>query len=204
MQTAYEKALADADTRQLHFTTPVAVDAGTKKCTDLSAPGLIERFPSLPIQQGPSSSNARGAKRQLTDAQPPPTASPKAKSQNQKRAEAKKRLKEENARLQAQLKKTNNQQNGGGNGGRNGGGGGGAAKGAGGKGGGRNGGGKGGAATGGGGKPNGAKAKTSDGKPICFSWNNGQPCRNSPCTFAHVCWFCEDASHAGGQNKTCS
>ena len=41
------------------------------------------------------------------------------------------------------------------------------------------------------------KVKTSgpDQKPICFAWNNGQPCKNTPCTFAHVCQLCE-GSHA--------
>ena len=157
VKTAFEKALADADTRQLSFTTPVAVDAGTKKCTDLTAPGLIERFPSMPVHSGPQSQSARGQKRQNADAQPPPTASAKAKSQNQKRAEAKRKLQEENKRLQAQLKKANN---GGGGGGKAGGGG--AKGGAGPKGGGKGGaaGGKGGAA-GGSFKPANAKAKTS-------------------------------------------
>ena len=44
--------------------------------------------------------------------------------------------------------------------------------------------------------PAGAVSSTSDGKPICFAFCLGQTRRNLPCTFAHVCWFCE-GSHAG-------
>ena len=49
VKTAFEKALADHDTRQLFFTSPVAIDAGSGRCTSITAPGLQERFPSLPI-----------------------------------------------------------------------------------------------------------------------------------------------------------
>ena len=32
---------------------------------------------------------------------------------------------------------------------------------------------------------------TADQKPICFAFNNGQACKQSPCNFAHVCQLCE-------------
>ena len=194
IKTAFEKALADAETRQLHFTTPVAIDAGTKKCTDLTAPGLAERFPSLPINSPQSPRAPRGQKRG-GDVLPPPTPSPKARTQAQKRKEQKQKLKAENERLTAQLKSAQKAANsgvprgkgrGGGGGGRGGGGGGGSA---------------GGATPKGAGKANlpaGAKSKTGDNRMICFNWNLGQPCKAGPsCTMAHVCWFCEDTTHPG-------
>ena len=39
------------------------------------------------------------------------------------------------------------------------------------------------------------KSKTTDGKPICYAYNDGTACRFTPCTFAHVCSICEGADH---------
>ena len=199
VKTAFEKALGDADTRQLNFTTPVAVDAGTKKCTDLSAPGLMERFPSMPIQQHPRGSGIqRATKRQGAEVQPPPIPSAKAKSQTQRRTAAKKKLQEENARLANQLKQAQNRKGGAGP---KGGGAGPKGGGAGPKGGG--GAGPKGGGAGKGGLPAGVKKVTAGGQFICFNWNQGTACRSTPCNMAHVCWFCEGADPAGGMSKTC-
>ena len=35
------------------------------------------------------------------------------------------------------------------------------------------------------------KVKTAANQPICFAYNNGQPCKQTPCNFAHVCQLCE-------------
>ena len=29
-----------------------------------------------------------------------------------------------------------------------------------------------------------------DGRPICFNWNKGLPCKNPSCTMAHACLIC--------------
>lgn len=169
----------------------MAIDAGTKKCTDLSAPGLVERFPSMPVNaQQPQ----RGAKRPGAEIQQPPVPSAKAKIQNQKRQAAKKRLQEENKKLANQLKQANQRAQ---SQGRKGGGRGNP------KGGGRGDGGAGAKGAGKGGLPAGAKKKTAGDQFICFNWNQGIPCKATPCPWAHVCWFCEDGGHAGGMSKTC-
>ena len=53
-------------------------------------------------------------------------------------------------------------------------------------------------------KPAGAKTKTTGAfdpankdKSICYGWNCGNACRQTPCGFEHVCWFCEDPTHQG-------
>ena len=28
-------------------------------------------------------------------------------------------------------------------------------------------------------------------KPICYNWNNGMPCKVTPCKSAHVCLICQ-------------
>ena len=32
-------------------------------------------------------------------------------------------------------------------------------------------------------------------KPICYAWNNGQACKQTPCNFAHVCQICFATDH---------
>ena len=32
---------------------------------------------------------------------------------------------------------------------------------------------------------------THDGKPICYNWNRGAPCKQNPCPWAHVCLICK-------------
>ena len=34
-----------------------------------------------------------------------------------------------------------------------------------------------------------------EGKPICYNWNRGAPCKSSPCTMAHVCLICKSPEH---------
>ena len=34
------------------------------------------------------------------------------------------------------------------------------------------------------------KSKTADGKAICYAYNNGNACRNTPCPYVHVCQAC--------------
>ena len=35
-----------------------------------------------------------------------------------------------------------------------------------------------------------------EGKPICYNWNRGAPCRKgAACTFAHVCLICKKEDH---------
>jgi hypothetical protein len=43
-KSALEQAMADPDTRTLHFTTPFSMEANGAECRSLSAPGLRERF----------------------------------------------------------------------------------------------------------------------------------------------------------------
>ena len=47
----------------------------------------------------------------------------------------------------------------------------------------------------------GGKSKSAEGKPICFAFNNGQPCKFTPCNFAHICQTCE-GDHPKG-DPTC-
>ena len=43
-QKALEQAMADHDTRMLHFTTPFGMEANTQACKALTAPGLNEIY----------------------------------------------------------------------------------------------------------------------------------------------------------------
>ena len=51
------------------------------------------------------------------------------------------------------------------------------------------------------GKGKGKGSKTSDGKPICFNWNNGTACKNPACTMAHVCLKCHSPDHRQCDNQ---
>ena len=38
--------------------------------------------------------------------------------------------------------------------------------------------------------------ETFEGKPICYNWNRGVPCKaGEACTYAHVCLICKKADH---------
>ena len=110
IQSAYEKALADPDTRQLYFITPLSIDSNTKKCTDCTAPGLDETHPRAASSKGQAQGTKRG-----TDSgapPPPPVTSPTKKSRHQRKKATAQKQKEENERLKLQLSKAYN--NGGG------------------------------------------------------------------------------------------
>ena len=49
--------------------------------------------------------------------------------------------------------------------------------------------------------PKGIKVRTAENKPVCYAYNKGEACVQSPCTMAHVCWFCH-AEHVGGIGAT--
>ena len=49
-----------------------------------------------------------------------------------------------------------------------------------------------------------SKGKSDDrfeGTPICYNWNRGAPCNQSPCDFAHVCFICHDKSHPKSEHR---
>ena len=174
-KTALERAMADPDTRTLHFTTPFSMEATGSECRALSAPGLRERFgmslktPSLkrerdePAERDQASESAKKRARKaarklqaITDragqAPPPP------------------RLALEDRRPPPR---------GGGKGGDT----------------------KGDAKGKGKGKkgalPKGMRARTDDDEMVCYSWNQNRPCKSSACTMKHVCWFCNKPDHRG-------
>ena len=44
---------------------------------------------------------------------------------------------------------------------------------------------------------------THEGKAICYNWNRGAPCKQSPCPMAHVCLLCK-ADHMKKDHATAS
>ena len=57
-QKALETAMADTDTRTLHFTTAFSIEASTPLCRALSAPGLKEIYPMLATGKSTASKKA--------------------------------------------------------------------------------------------------------------------------------------------------
>ena len=200
-QSALTAAQKHEETRTVHFISPVSRDINTPECRACSAPGLREAFGLNPTprqsaqpagEQGISKKDLQKLKREVRaeleadlkrkwnqGALPPP----------QPHAEQSKRQKR---RQQQQANKQLALQNGGvgdgtGNGaaGSLGGGGPGAGK-----------GGKKGK-----GKGKGKGTKTGDGTPICFNYNKGTACRNTPCTMAHVCLKCHATDHRECDNR---
>jgi hypothetical protein len=192
-QTALERAMEDADTRTLNFTTPFSMEAQSSLCTALSAPGLAEIFgrlakaPPQPVTKRPLAipdgfAGATGIEK-----------SPSAKKKARKAENKKQKVAAEKAAAAAAAKATANanraftgpppalaildgqrpprQDR--------------AGKGA----------GKGGKAP----LPKGIRAKCDNGKLVCYSYNRREPrCVQEPCTFEHVCWWCH-GTHPGGE-----
>mgnify|MGYP003333722578 CR=1 FL=1 len=58
-QKALETAMADVDTRTLHFTTAFSIEASTPQCRALTAPGLKEIYPNLAAGKGTSTKTSQ-------------------------------------------------------------------------------------------------------------------------------------------------
>lgn len=186
-KSAFEKAMADQDLRNLRFTGTYACDVNSSECRALSAPGLAEIYPAL-----------RGVKRSApTDwgVAPPPAPGPNTERNKAKKAKAK--------ASRAAAKALASSHSGGkasGKGGKA------SGKGGGGAGGGGSGGGGGGGSGGGGGGgrsdlPANAHAIAADGRQICYAHNKGLCSRGDSCRFAHVCWICDKNTHMGKDHR---
>ena len=173
-QQALEDALADSDLRLLRFVTVFTCDAGSKACTDLSAPGISDLFPG----------QARGTKRNQpghsANAAAASTASePGSPSKSARKRQAKAKAKtlaqnhaqqqqQQQSRAQSQQQQQQQQQ----------------LKGT----------GKGAAAAKGAGKgarpalPPGCRDRDDQGRQICFAHNSGGCTRGDRCNFQHVSW----------------
>ena len=184
--------MADPDTRMLHFTTPVGMEASTSACRGLTAPGMNEIYG----HGGPKETSS--LKRPAPDQGLETVATAKS-------ASAKKR-----ARNLANKKKAWEQ--GPSAGARGGKGTGGQAalppppplaaiedrrpRGT------KKGEGKStGKAAGKGALPKGIRPKTEDNKLVCYAHNKGEVCVQDLCHFEHVCWWCH-GRHAGGAART--
>ena len=172
IQSAFEAALADDTLKSMNLTVPFTCDANTSECRALSAPGLRAMY-----NMGPATNFTRGQKRlQPSDnvvkipngGGGAAAAANEGLSKNQK-----KRARQAVNRAKAPalgafpvvLAISDADRSKGGK------------KGA-------------GKDKKGGGLPKGASAKTADGKNICFAYNNCEVCAQTPCHFAHCCWFC--------------
>ena len=53
--------------------------------------------------------------------------------------------------------------------------------------------------------PKGIKSRTDENEFVCFAHNRGEGCKSSPCTFKHVCWWCNEAGcpKTGSMTKSC-
>ena len=177
-KSALEKAMADEDTRILHFTTAFGMEAHTAPCRALTAPGLNEIYANI----------NRGQKRPLGN-----------EVNEDERLAAKQRKR---AKLAEKKKKDKGQ----GKGGRPGqqaiaappaalaiqnGSVGDRGKGKGKKGEGKS------------GIPKGIKFKNDDKIGLCFAYNKKEKCVQEPCNFAHECWWCLATTHPGGEVCTC-
>ena len=188
-KSSLEMAMADNDTRTLHFTTPFSMEANTSLCRALSAPGLREIYPNLPalkssipkkvlaIENGGSDV---GTKVDNSERNAVKRAKKKLK-QDKKKEDAKKAAqtaRQPLAILDAARPVGN-------------------PKGA--KGGAKGGKGKKGAI------PKGIKSRTDENEFVCFAHNLGETCKNTPCTFKHVCWWCHKAGcpQTGSTTKSC-
>ena len=189
METALDTAMDDVNLKQTSFLANFTTEGGSSRCRALSAPSFKEVHGTGGSQ---SSKRPLPAIADVADG----TSGAPASKRAAKRAKAAEKRKNATPPPQAHPQPR---------GGRNGGGGG------------RNGGGGGGGRNGGGGGRNGGKTqlalgdappkgaafkmKTTDlcpqgaGKMICFSYNNGQPCKQTPCLMAHVCQICEQPDH---------
>ena len=188
-ETALGKAMGDADTRTLHFTTPFGMEATTPACTALSAPGLREIYSRLPRQLPAPSPKKRALPVEDTSSQAAVTKSASAKKRARQSENKKKKLAELTALANAGGKGGVNQppvlaiEDRRANDAR------------------RQDKPKGGKAKGGKGTiPSGIKSK-SPACLVCFSFNKGEKCVQKPCTFQHVCWWCH-GDHRGGDAKT--
>lgn len=200
---ALEAAKKDAHIRNFVLLQQFTAQMHNKECLALSAPAFRDI-------NGPGSSSSKGQKRQLEIADSSTQQPPKlTRAQKKAKAKAKALAQQQLAILNAPPVPPNPPGAGRRRGGGGGGGGGGKAGGRGkggaplaitngtagaGGGGGGGGGGKGGGAPPGGAPKGGGKGhlhtSTPDGTPICFAYNNGQTCRNTPCNWAHVCQIC--------------
>ena len=187
-QKALETAMADGDTRTLPFTTAFSIEASTPPCRALTAPGLKEIYPNLASGKG-----SAGRQPQLEGGAAGDSSTKTQKEKNYLKNVKKKLKKEEKKAAAANEKRAAAAAAANRRGGplaildadR-------GTKGAKGKG------------KAGDRKPNpkGIKVRTDDEEAICFAHNRGDPCRNTPCNFKHVCWWC-GGNHAGGFVKAC-
>ena len=181
IQSAFEAALADDTLKSMNLTVPFTCDAKTSECRALSAPGLRAMYkgpeamymePDVPghkFHAGPEAPAALGQRGENPE-------------RGRRRGGCKKRGFSKNQRKRARqavnrakapalgafpvvLAISDADRSKGGK-----------------KGAGKN--------KKGGGLPKGASAKTADGKNICFAYNNCEVCAQTPCHFAHCCWFC--------------
>lgn len=174
-KSAMESALRNESLRSQNFTTPFAVDAGSKKCLEMTAPGLSEQYGLLQGRKRKAEESARPANVERPEGSLSKSAKAKARKQKAKdEAATTKARAEAKAAARAASKGTSK----------------GTAKGA----------GKGGKSA----LPDGIKKRCTaaagpgmEGKSICYSWSQGVECRVRPCTFEHVCWKCESRDHRG-------
>ena len=161
IEAAFDLAMEDKDLKNTAFLCAFTTEKDTPRCKALSAPAFKDIH---------GAGSASGSKRQLSlengDVEKPLT-------KKQKKAAAKRKERDDpppqphNENRQGKKAKGNGRQqlalgNGGvGDGGK------------------------------GGGKQKLKIKTTADQKPICFAFNNGQACKQSPCNFAHVCQLCE-------------
>ena len=180
---ALSQAMADDDTRTLTFTTIFSMSAQLPECRALSAPGLSEIFANLPRHVAPPPPPHQSTKRPL-DAD---AAQAQKSAKQQKLADKNKAKREKKAAKRAaaalpppppQLAILDIQR-----------------KPKGGK-----AGAKGGQKGGGAGKaplPPGIKRQDGNGKMVCYAYNQGHRCNQTPCNMAHCCWWCLGTDHTG-------
>ena len=167
-KAALEAAMADNDTRTLHFTTAFGMEAHTAQCRALTAPGLHEIYTNLPrVQKRPAPEAQGGAGGQVQtrlSASAKKRATFAEKMKKKADAAASKAIQAPPAMLGIDngvgVQKRQK----------------GEAKG------GKKGEGK--------GIPRGTKNQTADGKRIFWAYNHCEKCVQEPCIFEHVCWWC--------------
>ena len=168
-KASLERAMADEDTRILHFTTAFGMEAHTAQCRALTAPGLNEIYGNL----------NRGGKRPHSEVEQGDKTTLSASAKKRAKLAEKKKIAKDGPPAQGALQPPPQQL---------------ALHDRKGK---DKGKGKGKGKGGGSGIPRGIKSKDANGGGICFAYNKKERCVQEPCNFTHACWWCLSADHAG-------
>jgi hypothetical protein len=189
---ALEAALSDQDKRCLNFTIAFGMEAMSQPCRNLTAPGLREMYGVASGHKHAGAATKRGAtalENGASASAPDDAKRAQKRARKKANAAAKKQAQKSTGFQPAQKALTvppppglaiEDRKDRGGKSGK---------------------GGKGGKGAGKPPLPRGIKPKTDDGKLCCFACSKGEKCVETPCRFAHVCWWCHGNHPGGGDDR---